>query len=80
MPQSRILYIAGIWQLTTKEKQFTILTTSPNASVSPVHDRMPLVLTQDEVKPWIQDFNAAEKLLTKTPPLLEHKQLSLFTK
>lgn len=80
MPQSKILYMAGIWQPTAKDNQFTILTTSPNASVLPVHDRMPLVLTQDEVKPWIQNFNAAEKLLTKTPPLLEHKQLSLFTK
>ena len=82
MPQSKILYIAGIWQPTAKEKQFTILTTSPNDSVSPVHDRMPLVLTSEEIIPWIQSFDAAEKLLTKTPPFLEHKQeyeqLSLF--
>ena len=82
MPQSKILYMAGIWQPTAKEKQFTILTTSPNDSVSPVNDRMPLVLTSEEIIPWIQSFDAAEKLLTKTPPFLEHKQeyeqLSLF--
>lgn len=82
MPQSKILYMAGIWQPTAKEKQFTILTISPNDSVSPVHDRMPLVLTSEEIIPWIQSFDAAEKLLTKTPPFLEHKQeyeqLSLF--
>ena len=82
MPQSKILYMAGIWQPTAKEKQFTILTTSPNDSVSPVHDRMPLVLTSEEIIPWIHSFDAAEKLLTKTPPFLEHKQeyeqLSLF--
>ena len=82
MPQSKILYMAGIWQPTAKEKQFTILTTSPNDSGSPVHDRMPLVLTSEEIIPWIQSFDAAEKLLTKTPPFLEHKQeyeqLSLF--
>ncbi len=82
MPLSKILYMAGIWQPTAKEKQFTILTTSPNDSVSPVHDRMPLVLTSEEIIPWIQSFDAAEKLLTKTPPFLEHKQeyeqLSLF--
>ena len=83
MPQSKILYMAGIWQPTAKDNQFTILTTSPNASVLPVHDRMPLVLMPEEVMPWIQDFGVAEKLLTKIPPLLEHKQeyeqLSLFT-
>ena len=82
MPKSKILYMAGIWQPTAKEKQFTILTTSPNDSVSPVHDRMPLVLTSEEIIPWIQSFDASEKLLTKTPPFLEHKQeyeqLSLF--
>lgn len=82
MPQSKILYMAGIWQPTAKEKQFTILTTSPNDSVSSVHDRMPLVLTSEEIIPWIQSFDVAEKLLTKTPPFLEHKQeyeqLSLF--
>ena len=75
--------MAGIWQPTAKEKQFTILTTSPNASVSPVHDRMPLVLTSEEIIPWIQNFDTAEKLLTKIPPFLEQKQeyeqLSLFT-
>lgn len=65
MPQSKILYMAGIWQPTAKEKQFTILTTSPNDSVSPVHDRMPLVLTSEEIIPWIQSFDAAEKLLTE---------------
>ena len=83
MPQSKILYMAGIWQPTAKEKQFTILTTSPNDSVSPVHDRMQLVLTSEEIIPWIQNFDAAEKLLTKIPPFLEQKQeyeqLSLFT-
>lgn len=83
MPQSKILYMAGIWQPTAKEKQFTILTTSPNDSVSPVHDRMPLVLTSEEIIPWIQNFDTAEKLLTKIPPFLEQKQeyeqLSLFT-
>ena len=53
MPGSRILYMAGIWQPSDKGNQLTILTTAPNASVSPVHDRMPLVLTQDKIKPWI---------------------------
>ena len=71
------------WNKANERVSFTMLTTSPNASVLPVHDRMPLVLMPEEVMPWIQDFGAAEKLLTKIPPLLEHKQeyeqLSLFT-
>lgn len=74
--------LAGIWQPTLKVTVHHPDNLS-NASVLPVHDRMPLVLMPEEVMPWIQDFGAAEKLLTKIPPLLEHKQeyeqLSLFT-
>lgn len=83
MPKSKILYMAGIWQPTEHYNQFTILTTAPNESMRPVHDRMPLVLKPEEITPWIQDWGSAEKLLYKTPPLLEHKQeyeqLSIFT-
>ena len=64
------------------ENQFTILTTIPNASVAPVHDRMPLVLDRDEVPQWLMDWEQAEELLTKRPALLERRQefeqLSLF--
>ena len=55
MPQSKILYMAGIWKPSDEGKQFTILTTAPNDSVSPVHDRMPLVLLPEEIQPWIQN-------------------------
>ena len=83
MPESNNLYMAGIWQPTENHSQFTILTTAPNKSMRPVHDRMPLVLKPEEIIPWIQDWDSAEKLLYKTPPLLEHKQeykqLSIFT-
>lgn len=82
MPQSKILYMAGIWQPSDKGNQFTILTTAPNDSVSPVHDRMPLVLLPEEIQPWIQNWEIAEEILSKVPPLLEHKQdyeqISLF--
>ena len=82
MPQSKILYMAGIWQPSDKGNQFTILTTAPNDSVSPVHDRMPLVLLPEEIQPWIQEWEIAEEILNKVPPLLERKQdyeqISLF--
>lgn len=82
MQSSEILYMAGIWQPSDKGNQFTILTTAPNASVFLVHDRMPLVLTPDEIKPWIGEWKRAEKLLYKVPPMLdrrqEYEQLSLF--
>lgn len=74
--------MAGIWQKVENENQFTILTTVSNASVAPVHDRMPLVLDKNEVPQWLMDWKQAEELLTKRPALLERRQefeqLSLF--
>ena len=32
---------------------FSIVTTAPNATIAPVHDRMPLVLREDEVESWL---------------------------
>lgn len=81
-PHRKILFMAGIWQKIEDENQFTILTTAPNASVAPVHDRMPLVLDKNEVHQWLMDWKQAEELLTKRPALLERRQefeqLSLF--
>ena len=66
----KVLFMAGIWQKVENENQFAILTTVPNASVAPVHDRMPLVLDKNEVSQWLTDWERAEKLLTKRPALL----------
>lgn len=78
----KVLFMAGIWQKEENENQFAILTTVPNASVAPVHDRMPLVLDKNEVPQWLMDWKQAEELLTKRPALLERRQefeqLSLF--
>lgn len=82
LPHRKVLFMAGIWQKVEDENQFTILTTVPNASVAPVHDRMPLVLERSEVPQWLMDWKQAEELLTKRPALLERRQefeqLSLF--
>ena len=59
-----------------------ILTTKANASMKPVHDRMPLILEEKEIAPWIFDDKKAEDLLHKTPCLLErrsdYEQLTMF--
>ena len=59
-----------------------ILTTEANPSVSPVHDRMPLILDPEELEDWVLDDEATEYLLHKTPVLLkahaEYEQMSLF--
>ncbi len=79
---SPILYMAGFYNWFEEETRFIILTTQANASVSPVHHRMPLVLEKNELETWVYDDTFTEFALHKTPPLLgreqEYEQQSLF--
>jgi putative SOS response-associated peptidase YedK len=75
--------MAGCFQSFQGEERFVILTTQANASVSPVHHRMPLVLEKNEIENWIFDDQSVEFILHKTPPELmrrtEYEQLQLFS-
>ena len=50
---------------------YVVLTTAPNASVEGIHDRMPLILSHEQVRPWLTDPPAALTLLTIVPPALQ---------
>lgn len=64
------LFFAGIYDVVNGMNCFVILTTAPNASVESIHDRMPLILTRDQVRPWLTDAATALELLASHPPLL----------
>lgn len=64
------IYLAGIYDNISGVNCFIILTTAPNDSVAPIHDRMPLLLSHEQVRPWLVDAGAALELLCSRPPLL----------
>lgn len=68
------LYLAGIYDNVDGANRFVILTTAPNASMRDIHDRMPLILRREQIRPWLTDPEAALQLLTSTPPLLERRR------
>ena len=71
MPQSGALYMAGLYGEYEGVKKYVILTTTPNASVADIHNRMPLVLEKSQINDWIFDNDHALSLLHGTPPMLE---------
>lgn len=77
-----VLFMAGFYNRYQDEDRFVILTTGANASMQPVHDRMPLILEPDEIMPWIGEPGQTESLLRKVPCRLErrteYEQMSLF--
>lgn len=77
-----LLYMAGFYNQFQGTDRFIIITTQANISVSPVHERMPLILEEGELQDWVYDDKFLEFALHKTPPLLsrhqEYEQQSLF--
>ena len=71
VPESKILYLAGIYRPYGGEKRFVVLTREANASMAPVHDRMPLILSRAEVRPWVNGAGEADDLLAKVLPMLK---------
>jgi putative SOS response-associated peptidase YedK len=75
-PESKLTVFAGIWEYwrdkeSDREKlSFSILTTAPNAEMSPVHDRMPVVLAKAELQQaWLDELTDEDITeLTQTPP------------
>jgi len=52
-PGEPVFAMAGLWQTDTDGARFTMLTTTPNATVSPHHDRMPFILPSDLWAEWL---------------------------
>ena len=79
---AKALFMAGFYKLTEKGKCFVILTTQANASMESVHERMPLILEEDEINDWIYQDDKTEKFLHKVPCQLEcraeYRQLGVF--
>ena len=65
------IYLAGIYDNIEGVNCFMVLTTAPNETVKDIHDRMPLILTHEQVRPWLTDSQAALQLLTISPPALQ---------
>lgn len=62
-----VIAFAGLWTRAGELSSFTILTGAPNPLVSPIHDRMPVILAPAQYAAWLDpavDAEAARALLT----------------
>ena len=82
VPEHKVILLAGIYDLSDNEKRFSVLTREANASMKPIHDRMPLILAEDQTQDWIRDPARTREILLTEPPTLQverdYEQLSLF--
>lgn len=80
-----VLYLAGIYSNDPGKERVTILTTQANASMRPVHDRMPLLIPAEKIGKWMEAEDWAAQFLKEEPEELKrekedagYEQLSLF--
>lgn len=71
MAEAPLFYLAGLFTQEKDELHFVILTVPANASVAPVHHRMPLLMYQETVRSWLFDTQRALTLLCSPMPLLQ---------
>jgi putative SOS response-associated peptidase YedK len=66
LQDSGLFAFAGIWESWTNPQGEAIetcalLTTTPNELISPFHDRMPVILTKDNMQQWIDTKELTEE-------------------
>ncbi len=65
------LYMAGIYRCYGEQGRFVILTAEADEIMQPVHDRMPVLLREGDMREWVQDEKAAVKLMKEKNVKLE---------
>ena len=83
LPGHSLFYLAGIYQFFENQPHFVILTTSANASMSDIHDRMPVVLNSDQCLQWLCETDGAMRILKQEAAMLARhsdspEQMSLW--
>lgn len=77
----KVMYLAGCFNRFEEEERFVILTTKANHSMAAIHERMPLLVPEEDLETWLEDSSALSGLLAGEPePLLtetEYRQMTL---
>ena len=64
------LYMAGVCSIYDGALRFVILTKDANEIVSPIHDRMPVIIDKTNIGTWLNDDSATLQLMQQPSPKL----------
>ena len=65
-----MLYLCGVYKVIDGQARFVILTRPANESMIEIHDRMPVIADEDEVRPYLTDRDAAMEIIAVNAPAL----------
>lgn len=70
MNAAQVLYLCGMYQILDGQCRFVILTRTANESMLPVHNRMPVIVGAEDVRPYLTDYDAAREMIASAAPTL----------
>jgi len=70
LPGASLLYLAGLYNADQEQPRFVVLTQAAGSSMLDIHDRMPVILRQNEVAAWLNNAAQAAAILSRTGPEL----------
>jgi len=68
-----VIYLCGLYELREGVRRFVILTRAANGSMAETHDRMPVILSAEQVRPYLTDGAAALALIASASPPLRRE-------
>ena len=71
LPDEQLLYMAGLYEYIDNDLCMVVLTHPANDSVSEVHDRMPVILTGDQLTLWLTETDEARQIIEMASPPLK---------
>jgi len=73
MPDSPMLYMAGIYDQFDGENRFVILTTEAEGAMAEIHKRMPVIIPKNRIRDWLCDSEKIGDFLFGEKPALIKK-------
>ena len=70
---SPVIYLCGLYRMIEGLLHFVILTRAANESIAYIHDRMPVMVPETQVGPYLADYETALKIVAADAPQLNHE-------
>ena len=71
---STVFYLCGLYKIVDGKYRFVILTRAANETMIEIHERMPIIVTEPEVRPYLTDPAAAEGIIATAAPMLSRQE------
>ena len=68
-----MIYLCGLYRMIEDLLHFVILTRAANESMIQIHDRMPVMVSEAQVGPYLANYEAALGIMAAEAPQLRYE-------